>query len=430
MNEDFLAFIWQHQHFNRTPLQTQDGESIAVHRPGFRNTNAGPDFLDARLVIDGLLWVGAVELHMKTSDWNQHGHANDNAYESVILHVVWENDLDHAYPNTHIPLVALNGYVNPDLVSQFLRIRHSIHDIPCEAQFKNVSILEKSHMVDRALVERLENKSKTITALLERNEGDWNETAWQLLARYFGAKINADAFQKLAEKLPLKLLLRHRQELIQLEALLFGTAGLLPSGRLDGYISELNREYKFLRSKHRLPPNQLEAIEWKLLRLRPAGFPTVRLAQLASLIHREGNLFSLLTSYDTAIEYAESLRSIQSPYWHTHYHFLKEAKTLVPPMGADAISILIINAVVPLLATYGFKTDNRSYVERAIGLLEQSQPERNKITRKWESLGIRLPSAAYSQGATEWYEHYCLLKRCLSCSVGNALLKKTTPRSC
>lgn len=423
MTEEFLAFIWQHQHFDHKTIQTNSGDRIIVLRPGFRNANSGPDFAEARLEIDGLLWVGMVELHLKTSDWNQHGHGQDEAYEAVILHVVWEDDLQDIYPNTHIPVLELKKYVKSDLLDRFLLIKQSLDDIPCQHQFQTVSVLEKSNMIDRALVERLENKSRVVSKLLDRNGGDWDETAWQLLARYFGAKINADAFQQLAENIPLKLLLKHRHERIQLEALLFGTAGILPSVEDSEYVHELKREYKFMKAKYRFNSPQMAPVEWKLLRLRPAGFPTVRMAQLAALIQRNGNLFSLLTSFDTVAQFTEALKCVQSPYWHTHFHFSKKARTLVPPMGTEAIRILIINAVVPLLATFAFKSDNRYHLDKAIGLLEETMPENNKITRKWEALGVKLPSAAYSQGVTEWYEQYCIPKRCLHCSVGNALLK-------
>ncbi len=431
MNEDFLAFIWQHQHFDHASLRTQSGDKITVLRPGHRNSDAGPDFVEARLEIDGLLWAGTVEIHARTSGWNAHGHQENKAYSSVILHVVWENDLamEH-YPNTHIPVLTLKDRVSRELLNRYLSILETLHDIPCERQFGDVPMLEKYTMIDRGLIERLEHKSHVISGMLERNNGDWDETAWQLLARYFGAKINADAFQNLAGRIPLRLLLKHRHNLLQLEALLLGTAGLIPPGAASGYISDLQKEYKFLSGKYRLEKSRLEPIEWKLLRLRPAGFPTVRIAQLASLIHRNGNLFSLLTAFGTPAEFANALKSVQSAYWHTHYHFGKPAKTLVPIMGNEAIRILIINAAAPILATYGFRTDNQNYVEKAVGLLEETPGENNKITRKWRKLGLKLSSSASSQGATEWYNQYCSAKRCLNCNVGSSLLSKKMLRNC
>ncbi len=431
MNEDFLAFVWQHQYFDHSTLQTLSGDKITVLRPGYRNTNAGPDFFEARIEIGGMLWIGNVELHVRTSGWNQHGHSFDKNYDSVILHVVWENDLpmeDH--PNTRIPVMELRHRVDPAMTDRYMAIQEAIQDIPCGQQFSGAPLLVKNGMMDRVLVERLQNKSIVISEMLARNNGDWGETAWQLLARYFGAKVNADAFQNLAERIPLKILLKHRNDLLQLEGLLLGTAGLIPSADSAGYISDLKREYTFLSEKYGLGRKRLDAIEWKMFRLRPASFPAVRIAQLASLVGRNGNLFSLLTSFGTTAEFVASLRCIQSAYWHTHYHFGRPARTLVPPMGLEAVYTLIVNAVAPLLAAYGLKTDNRSYLDRAVRLLEEIPAENNRVTRKWKELGLEMSSSASSQGATEWYHSYCTRKRCLSCSVGDALLKRKTPKSC
>lgn len=425
MNEEFLSFIWKHQYFDHSALQTPSGDKITVLRPGHRNADAGPDFFEARLEIDGLLWAGTIEIHVRTSGWNAHGHVNDKAYGSVILHVVWENDVaaEH-YPNTHIPLLELKNLVSPGMLTRYWSMQEALSDFPCKSRFGEIPMLEKNNMVDKALIERLEHKSAMISAMLDRNNGDWDETSWQLLARYFGAKINAGPFQDLAERIPLKILLRHRNNLLQLEALLFGIAGLIPAGPSSGYISDLRREYRFLARKYGLGKNKLDAIEWKMLRLRPAGFPTVRIAQLASLVHRNGNIFSLLTTSPTAAGYAVALKSVQSAYWHTHYHFGKPAGTLIPLMGTDAIHILIINVVAPILATYAFKTDNRNYLDKAVRLLEETPAENNKIIREWKKLGLKLTSSASSQGALEWYHRYCALKRCLHCNVGNSLLKK------
>ncbi|GAA4440609.1 DUF2851 family protein [Ravibacter arvi] len=430
MNEDFLAYLWQHQYFDRIALQTVSGSSLTPLRPGHRNSDAGPDFLEARIEIDGILWAGTVEIHVRTSDWNLHKHHNDRSYGSVILHVVWENDLapDH-YPNNHVPVLSLKDRVSPDMLALYTTMLQNLQDIPCESQFEGVSMLQKYNMIDKTLIARLQRKSVAISEMLTRNKGDWDETAWQLIARYFGARINADAFQKLAERVPLRLMLRHRADLLQLEALLFGTAHLIPGESTAGYVADLKRQYLFLSGKYGLR-DRLDPIEWKLLRLRPAGFPTVRIAQLAALIHRNGNLFSLLTSFGSFGEIARALKSVQSPYWHTHYHFGKPAKGLVPPMGAEAVYLILINAAAPILAAYGFKTDTPQYLDKAIGLLEETPAENNKITRKWRKLGIRLNTSAASQGATEWYQQYCSARRCLYCSVGNALLSRNPAKNC
>lgn len=426
MKEDFLAYVWLHQHLDHTVLRTHTGEAVNVLRTGFLNTDSGPDFLEARIEIGGILWIGSIELHVRSSDWNGHGHYHDPAYQNVILHVVWENDLgEQEYPNSRYPVLELKNYVPPDLLARYRAIQETLEDFPCENQFADIRELEKKSMLDKVLIERLERKADTVLKILQANRGDWEETTWQLLARYFGARINAESFQKLAEFLPIRVLLRHRDNLLQLEALLFGTAGLIPGGESCSYIRDLRREYEFLSRKYQFGAHELRPLEWKLLRLRPAGFPTVRIAQLASLVQRNGNLFSTLTNFQSVQDLTRSLRSIQSPYWHTHYHFGKAAETLVPLMGTEAIHLLIINAAVPLLAAFAYRTDDRHYLEKAVRVLEELPVENNRITRKWKSLGMKLKTAACSQGATEWYQFYCEKKNCLHCMVGNAILGHT-----
>src|SRR5690606_1779892 len=426
MKEDFISYIWQHQHLDHAVLRTTNGEPLQILRPGFLNTNAGPDFLEARIEIGGILWVGNVELHVKTSEWNSHGHATDPAYENVVLHVVWINDLSaDEYPNDRLPLLELKNFITPRLVTQYHSFQEGFRDIPCENQFEEVQEIEKATMLEKLLIERLHQKSNAVLGLLEENKGDWEETTWQLVARYFGARINADPFQKLAQRLPIRLLLKHRDNLLQLEALLFGTAGLIPNEKSCSYVNDLRNEFKFLSHKYQFGNNSLRPLEWKLLRLRPAGFPTVRMAQLAALIHRNGNLFSTLTHFHSTHDLYKALRSIQSPYWHTHYHFGKPAESLVPLMGTDAINLLIINAAVPLLAAFAHKTDQSVFLDKAVSVLEELPVENNKIIRKWKVLGLRLNSAANSQGATQWYHRFCVPKLCLQCTVGNAIIRKS-----
>src|SRR5690606_19609495 len=281
------------------------------------------------------------------------------------------------YPNDRLPLLELKNFITPGLVTQYHSFQEGFRDIPCENQFEEVQEIEKATMLEKLLIERLHQKSNAVLGLLEENKGDWEETTWQLVARYFGARINADPFQKLAQRLPIRLLLKHRDNLLQLEALLFGTAGLIPNEKSCSYVNDLRNEFKFLSHKYQFGNNSLRPLEWKLLRLRPAGFPTVRMAQLAALIHRNGNLFSTLT----------------------HFHFGKPAGSLVPLMRSDAINLLIINAAVPLLAAFAHKTDQSVFLDKAVSLLEELPGENNKILRKWKALGLRLNSAANSQGA-------------------------------
>lgn len=424
MNEDFLSFVWRYQYFDRVDLCTQSGEQVQILRTGLLNSHAGPDFADARILLDGMEWVGSVELHVNSSDWDAHQHPSDAAYESVILHVVWEDDRPvQRQDGTLIPTLVLNSRVKFAVRERYTLLMDSKDEIPCAPQFREVPRLQKLAMLDRVLLERLESKAARVTELWEQNNRDWEETAYQWLAQHFGFKLNTPAFLRLAQNVPLKILQKHRNSSLQIEAILFGTAGLIPETSEDTYVKALRKEYQFLAAKYDLVPRQLGNHEWKFLRLRPAGFPTVRLAQWAVLLQREAGLFASLTSLEDATNLRQMFRVSQSEYWKNHYQFGKEATGEVPDLGKDAADLLIINAAVPLLVAYARQRDQATYLDRAVRWLEQLPAEKNHITRAWAELGMRVTTAFDSQALIEWHNQYCIQKRCLECTVGAALVR-------
>ncbi len=414
MKEDFLHFLWQYQRFQQNSNSTSP--VVQVLHPGYANQHDGPDFMQARLKIKGIEWAGAVEIHVKSSDWNAHQHHLDPLYNQVVLHVVWENDeIIQREDGSTPPCLELSSLVSPQWLDRYQQLVQNLAPIPCAWQFHRAPPLIRLDMLDKALVERLQNKAEDI---LERHHllaQDWEEVSYQLLCKNFGFRNNSEAFEELAKRLPYRIILKHRSNLLQVEALLFGMAGLLKNKEGDNYYQELRKEFSFLKKMHRLEePNP---ITLKFMRLRPPNFPTIRLAQLAQLIHKTPKFFSSfinLSIYDI-----QNLLSVkQSEYWLNHYHFGKIAKRPMGAMGENSIQILIVNTVSPLLAAYAVQQNNTSYLSKATQFLESIPPEENQITRLWQQLGWKAQHAYDSQGLIGLYKNYCQAHRCLQCSIG------------
>lgn len=421
--EDFLYFLWRFKRFDFNDLRTTTGEAITLIALGEYNTHAGPDFLNAKIKIGDTLWAGNVEMHLFASDWLKHKHQEDAAYENVILHVVYEADEVIKYKDgTAIPALELRKRIPSNLLSQYLKLLHNEYWIPCQHQFHNVSDFTKSLWYDRLLIERLEEKTKAIKMALDRNTGDWEETFYQFMARNFGLKVNAEPFEHLARSLPHITLAKHKNSLFQLEALLFGQAGLLSEEFDDDYPNQLKKEYQFLKTKHQLTP--IPVASWRFLRLRPANFPTIRLAQFATLVYQSTHLFSKILKINTFKEIEELLKVQLSDYWLTHYTFDSESDKRNKSLGKTTIRLIIINTIVPFLFLYGKETANDDYKDKALQLLEELPAEKNSIINKWKDLGVVSSSAYHTQALLQLKNVYCSKSRCLECSVGNALLKK------
>lgn len=428
--EAFLYFIWQYQYFSRNNLTTTDGEVVQVLNTGFRNHNAGPDFTNARLLIADVEWVGTVEMHIRTSDWLAHRHQHDRAYDNVILHVVWQDDrvasshrVDRA-DGMPLPTLELRPLTDPALVARYQVLSESTDAIPCAGQFKAVSPLRLTSMLDKAMMQRLERKAASVQEIAKATNGDWEETTYRVLAANMGFKINTDPMAQLSRALPLKAILKHRDVLLQAEAMLFGTAGLLPVDESDEYVVALQREYRFLSAKYMLIDKQVMPHAWKWGRLRPANFPTLRLAQFARLLTKHASLFSLFVGTTDVERFIKSLQITPSDYWQTHYRFGKATEKGAPALGQQAAENIVINTVVPLLAAYAHHRGQPAYIDRAIMLLEQLPPEKNRLTENWETLGLGIRTAFDSQAAIELYNEFCSVKKCLSCQVGAALVRR------
>lgn len=425
MKEDLLHFVWMHQYFDRVDLVTTAGESINVLNPGFPHTDAGPDFNQAKVRIGDVEWNGHVEIHVKSSDWARHGHSSDPAYQNVILHVVWEDDEPvHYDESTVIPTLELKHRIKPSLLRDSSALLKSEAKIACADSIYLVNPLTRMSMIERALMSRLEIKSQEINLLLKANEGDWEETTYQWLMRHMGFKKNNHAFFRLSQQLPLKVIRKHHQELSQLEGLLFGVAGFLKADGIDEYQLGLKNEYVFLANKYSLSTKELSTAEWKFLRLRPANFPTIRIAQLAQILLRSPNLFARIIE-STEVQTVRSLFEVkQSAYWQSQYQFGKPTDHKISGMGRTSVDLLLLNICAPILVAYGKAVGNDDYIERAIGILASIKPEQNFITKQWKALGQPLESAADSQGAIGLYKLYCQPRQCLRCGIGAAILNR------
>ncbi|WP_367915732.1 DUF2851 family protein [Leadbetterella sp. DM7] len=415
-NEELLHYVWQYQLFDAAGLQTDDGQMLRVIKTGTPHSHAGPDFENARIALDGMIWAGKVEIHLLASDWEKHGHQHDAAYDAVILHVVWKNDrVICRRDGTAIPALSLHERIPAAIRDKYRYLKNSQKKIPCESLFGPVLSLSKVSMIEKALAFRLQRKAEEVLQMYRSAGHDLEETAYQLLMKNFGFHLNSEAFLRLARALPHKILARYRGNSWQMEALLFGLAGFLEEPA-DAYARRMHDEYRFLKHKHDLSGNALSRSDWKFLRTRPHNFPTVRLAQVATLLNCNGSFFN------ACIENRLNLDSGVSAYWQSHYDFAKPGKKFTGP-GKESVDNLRINTIVPLLAAYYRLTGNDSYFNEALRLLEDIPPEKNFITRLWDTLNLKSLSAFDSQGLIEQYNELCTQKKCLQCPVGLTLLK-------
>ena len=418
MREEFLYYIWENRLTDKG-LNTTEGEAVDIVATGYRNTDSGPDYLEAKIRIGDKLWAGHIEIHVKSSDWNRHGHQTDKAYKNVILHVVYENDTQV----NEIPTLELKGHFDESLFTQYQRLISSKNWIPCEKSIGQVPVFTRLSWLDRMAVERLESKSETVTKILEANQFDWEDALYKLLMRYIGLKVNNEAFEYLANILPFKTLLKHADNLLQVEAMLMGCAGFLEADFTEEYPLLLKREFAVMRAKFNLLT--MPAERWRFMRMRPSSFPTIRLSQMAQLIHKNGCLFSKIKAAKDTAEVKALFDVEASEYWKTHYRFEVPAESKPKHLGETTADVLIINAVAPLLFCYGKLHKDESVCDTAMQFLEETEAEDNTIIRHFAQCGITAENAMQSQALLHLYSYFCKRKRCLECRIGNVLLHKT-----
>lgn len=422
MTEAFLHHLWKLKIFNSGKLKTTEGEDLEILKPGLHNSDAGPDFFNAQVKIDGTHWVGNVEIHLKSSDWTNHFHEQDNAYDNVILHVVYENDgLINRRDGSPLPTFEMKDKFDERLWKNYNELLQSNQWIPCQHRISAVDQFTFDNWLDRLLIDRLERKTEDIFSSLLQNHFNWEETFYQQLAKNFGFRLNALPFEMLAKSLPMAFLAKHKDQVMQLEAMFYGQAGMLDKNFKDDYPCDLKKEYLFLKSKFRLEPIALH--QWKFLRLRPVNFPTIRIAQFARLVHHSSHLFSRILECENFNDLKTYFNLEISDYWLTHFIFDKPSKPQAKHFGDGTIRNIAINTIVPFLFAYGKNRQSEIHELRAIRFLEEIPSEPNSILTGWKNIGIESQTAYRSQALLQLKNEYCNEKKCLTCSVGNYLLQ-------
>ena len=422
MKEDFLHYLWKFKKFDPLNLKTFNGEEIRIINVGQYLELAGPDFFNAQITIGNQKWAGNVEIHLKSSDWYVHHHERDEAYENVILHVVWEHDAEiFRKNNTEIPVLELKKYVDAVTISNYQSLISPKSWIFCEKQIKDVDAFVFKNWKERLFFERLERKSKSIFELLEQTNHDWEAVLFCLLAKNFGLNTNGEIFLEIAQNIPFSIVRKESFEVENLEALVLGTAGLLDSEKEDNYFKDLKFRYFYLLHKYQLEKSCIEPVQF--FKHRPDNFPTIRLSQLANLYHNQQNLFSKISTLNSLKRIYDLFQISVSEYWLNHYQFDKESPKKKKSLSKSFVDLIVINTIIPLQFAYA-KSQGKEISEDLIQLLKEISPEKNAIIDKFNSFGIGSKSAFDSQSLIQLKNEYCNKSKCLECRVGIELLKK------
>ncbi|TDQ17365.1 uncharacterized protein DUF2851 [Algoriphagus boseongensis] len=423
--EDFLQLVWKYQYFDRKGLKTTNGNSLQILQVGFHNQGEGPDFRDASLILDGITLHGHVEVHRFASEWKQHAHGGDPAYNSVILHVVWENDKE-VYRNdgTVMPTLELKGKIFLEIWRNYENLLDFKSTLPCAHALRQVPQIIRFSALEKALVERLQEKSNAILQILDLTKGDWEETAYRWLMTCFGFKTNAIPMAELAKTIPYKVLQKHRTQVTALEAILLGQAGLLPENSEEPYVQHLIREHDFYQKKFSWN-SSLTRPQWSFMGVRPTNFPTLRIAQLAAIFSKAPNLLkSVLEESRDFTSFKKLLQVKPSDYWQHHYNFGNPSSRIASRgISGTTLELLIINFVTPLWFAYGRYFEQSEWQERCFDLLQTIPGENNFIIRKFEEKEWKAENAFDSQGMIGLFRGYCQAQKCLSCKIGQSLLK-------
>lgn len=427
MKEDFLHYVWQHRHYDFLNLRTTDGSQLNVVFPGYHNHDAGPDFLQAVVVIDEMRWVGSVEIHCRSSDWFRHHHQHDEKYNSVILHVVYEHDTEITIMDgENIPTLELKGKIPQEMFTRYEKLMNIPDMLLCRRCLSMVDSVVVQNQLSVSLTERMQHRQEVFQTMLKSCRQDWNELIYRVMAIGFGCKKNGAAFELLSQSLPLRVLRAHLSSRLQIYALVFGQSGLLETCESDDYVEKLRYEYDYLRYKYQLSP--IGVHQWNWLRLRPQNFPTLRLAQFAQMLFEMGDTLSdnVLRSAVKTLQCRLSV--VPDEYWETHYQLGKISPRHVAGMGASIVNSLIINVVVPVRFAFARFSGDVELQENALSLLESLEYEDNVTTRIFADSLFPRRSAYDSQAQLELVASRCFRKRCLDCSIGEKIVRGTGVR--
>ena len=424
MKEEFLHYLWKYNLYNADKLIDNEGNKIIVIHPGEYNRDSGPDFFNARLCIAGTEWAGNVEIHTRASHFDSHGHNLDPAFDNIILHAVAEND-KQVFNTRGEEVLTAELVFDTGLYEKYIDLVNDHFVIACQSEFSSLDSFFIRHWLNAVVIERLDERSEQIMKIFSETGNDWEETFYRILTRYFGFRVNTEPFEMLASSLPFRIIRKHIDNRFQVEALLFGTAGMLDEDLFkealnDDYYVALIREYKILSAKYSLRP--LHGWIWKFARLRPANFPTIRISQLAAMLAVTGGLFSKVIEAVDIKKLKELFEVTASEYWDEHFVFGRKSRSYAKITGSQATDIFLINAVIPSIFVYGRYRDDREICERAVSFLEDIYPEENSIINEWQSAGVTAESAFYSQALIHLRNNYCRKRKCLDCRIGAKLV--------
>ena len=424
MKEEFLHYLWKYSLYDSEKLIDNEGNKIIVINPGGYNHDSGPDFFNARLCIAGTEWAGNVEIHTRASHFDNHGHNLDPAFNNVILHVVGEND-KKVFNTKGEEILTTKLVFNPLLYDKYIALVNNPYVIACQSGIGSLDSFFIRHWLNALVVERLGEKSEQMLKIFSETGNDWEETFYRILSRYFGFRVNTEPFEMLAVSVPFRIIRKHADNRFQIEALLFGTAGMLEEGLFkeainDDYYVDLIREYKILSAKYSLRP--VHGWIWKFARLRPANFPTIRISQLAAMLAVTGGLFSKVLEADDINQLKNVFEVSASDYWDDHFVFGKKSRPYAKITGSQATDIFLINAVIPAIFVNGKYRDAGEVCEKAVSFLEEIDPEGNSIIDEWQSTGVTAESAFYSQALIHLRNNYCRKRKCLDCRIGGKLI--------
>ena len=420
MTEDFLHYVWKFQKFSTNRLVTTNDESIVVEKVGAHNFNSGPDFFNAQVSINNQLWAGNVEVHLKSSDWYAHHHENDEAYDNVLLHVVWEFDVEvFRKDNSVIPTLELKTIVPEKLLQNYKILTAKKQEwIPCERDFSKVDDFIYDNWLESLYVERLKQKSALIEEELRKSNNHWESVLYKLLCKNFGLKVNGESFYSVANSIDYNLIAKSKNT-ITFEALLLGQAGLLEQKNEDSYYNNLKENYTFLKHKYQLDNSQI--IASKYFRLRPSNFPTIRLSQFSNLYQKTPSLFSKIVKMKSTKEMYDLFNVSASEYWDSHYNFgvlsFNRKKKLTKPF----IDLLLINTIIPILFAYG-KQISFNNSEELLKIAAFIPSEKNSVINNFNLLRSTVKNSLQSQALLQLKNEYCNKKKCLQCVIGNSIL--------
>jgi hypothetical protein len=423
MKEDFLHYLWKFKKFDTLNLKTYNQDEVVISNVGQYLELAGPDFFNAQITIGNQKWAGNVEIHIKSSDWYVHNHEKDSGYENVILHVVWEHDSEiYRSDNTEIPVLELKHYVSPETINNYQKLLTPKSWIFCEKQLVEIPKFTLDNWMERLFFERLERKAKPIFELLKETNNDWESVLFCLLAKNFGLNTNGDIFLKIAKSLPFSIIRKECFEVENIEALLFGSAGLLEAEKEDAYFKDLKFKYFYLLHKYQIEKCSIEPVQF--FKHRPDNFPTIRLSQLANLFHKQLNLFSKISNLNSIEAIYDIFRVSVAPYWQTHYQFDKVSPKKTKVLSKSFIELLVLNTVIPLQFAFA-KSKGEEISEDLLAVLNNVTAEKNAIIEKFGSFGLKAKNAFETQSLLQLKNEYCNKSRCLDCSIGMELLKRS-----